>query len=216
MHLIMLGPPGSGKGTQGQMLAEDLQIPHIATGDIFRTAVQELTELGQRAQGYMNRGELVPDEVVVGIVSERLREPDCKKGFVLDGFPRTVEQAEALDEILLGLGKKLDGVILLEVGKEELVGRLSGRRVCRRCGATYHVEHTPPRREERCDRCGGELYQREDDGEETVRRRLDVHEGQTKPLRMYYQRRGLLHIIDANQPIKKVFADILGELGRGQ
>lgn len=216
MHLIMLGPPGSGKGTQGQMLAEDLQIPHIATGDIFRTAVQELTELGQRAQGYMNRGELVPDKVVVGIVSERLREPDCKKGFVLDGFPRTVEQAEALDEILLGLGKKLDGVILLEVGKEELVGRLSGRRVCRRCGATYHVEHTPPRREERCDRCGGELYQREDDGEETVRRRLDVHEGQTKPLRMYYQRRGLLHIIDASQPIKKVFADILGELGRGQ
>ncbi len=216
MHLIMLGPPGSGKGTQGQMLADDLQIPHIATGDIFRTAVQELTELGQRAQGYMNRGELVPDEVVVGIVSERLREPDCKKGFVLDGFPRTVEQAEALDEILLGLGKKLDGVILLEVGKEELVGRLSGRRVCRRCGATYHVEHTPPRREERCDRCGGELYQREDDGEETVRRRLDVHEGQTKPLRMYYQRRGLLHIIDASQPIKKVFADILGELGRGQ
>ncbi|NLP18429.1 MAG: adenylate kinase [Firmicutes bacterium] len=216
MHLVMLGPPGSGKGTQGEMLAEDLQIPHIATGDIFRRAVKESTELGQKAQLYMNRGELVPDEVVVGIVSERLREPDCKKGFVLDGFPRTVGQAKALDEILLGLGEKLDGVILLKVEKEVLVGRLSGRRVCRRCGATYHVDYTPPRRMGRCDRCGGELYQRKDDGEETVRRRLDVHQGQTEPLQIYYRERGLLHTIDAGQSIERVFTDIREELGRGQ
>ncbi|NLJ34144.1 MAG: adenylate kinase [Firmicutes bacterium] len=216
MHLIMLGPPGSGKGTQGEMVAQALGLPHIATGDIFRQAVKESTKMGRKAQLYMERGELVPDEVVVGIVSERLKKPDCKGGFVLDGFPRTVAQAEALNGILLGLGKKLDGAILLEVEREILVERLSGRRVCRQCGATYHLEHTPPGEPDRCDKCGGQLYQRKDDGEETVRRRLNVYAEEAGPLEAYYQERGLLRIVPANQPIKMVFADILRKLGRGQ
>ncbi|HHW54464.1 MAG: adenylate kinase [bacterium] len=216
MRLIMLGPPGAGKGTQGGMLARALEVPHIATGDIFRQAVREETELGRRAKSYLEQGELVPDEIVVGIVLERLQKPDCGKGFILDGFPRTVQQAEALEEFLQKEGKALTGVILLDVDPEVLVERLTGRRVCRQCGATYHVRNMPPREEGRCDECGGELYQREDDREETVRHRLDVHERQTRPLRDYYEKQDLLHVFDAAQPIEDVFAAIMEQLGRGR
>ena len=216
MRLIMLGPPGAGKGTQGGMLARALEVPHIATGDIFRQAVREETELGRRAKSYLEQGELVPDEIVVGIVLERLQKPDCGKGFILDGFPRTVQQAEALEEFLQKEGKALTGVILLDVDPEVLVERLTGRRVCRQCGATYHVRNMPPREEGRCDECGGELYQREDDREETVRHRLDIHERQTRPLRDYYEKQDLLHVFDAAQPIEDVFAAIMEQLGRGR
>lgn len=216
MRLIMLGPPGAGKGTQGAMLARALQVPHIATGDIFRQAVKEFTALGRKAQSYLERGELVPDEIVVEIVLERLQKPDCGKGFILDGFPRTVKQAEAFEEFLRKEDKALQGVILLDVDPEVLVERLSGRRICRKCGATYHVRYMPSREEGRCDKCGGELYQREDDREETVRHRLDVHESQTRPLRDYYKKRDLLYVFDAAQPIEGVFADIMEQLGRGQ
>ena len=216
MRLIMLGPPGAGKGTQGGMLARALEVPHIATGDIFRQAVREETELGRRAKSYLEQGELVPDEIVVGIVLELLQKPDCGKGFILDGFPRTVQQAEALEEFLQKEGKALTGVILLDVDPEVLVERLTGRRVCRQCGATYHVRNMPPREEGRCDECGGELYQREDDREETVRHRLDVHERQTRPLRDYYEKQDLLHVFDAAQPIEDVFAAIMEQLGRGR
>jgi adenylate kinase len=198
------------------MLARALEVPHIATGDIFRQAVREETELGRRAKSYLEQGELVPDEIVVGIVLERLQKPDCGKGFILDGFPRTVQQAEALEEFLQKEGKALTGVILLDVDPEVLVERLTGRRVCRQCGATYHVRNMPPREEGRCDECGGELYQREDDREETVRHRLDVHERQTRPLRDYYEKQDLLHVFDAAQPIEDVFAAIMEQLGRGR
>ncbi|MGI6143732.1 MAG: adenylate kinase [bacterium] len=216
MRLIMLGPPGAGKGTQGAMLARALQVPHIATGDIFRQAVKEFTALGRKAQSYLERGELVPDEIVVEIVLERLQKPDCGKGFILDGFPRTVKQAQALEEFLHKEGNALTGVILLDVDPEVLVERLTGRRVCRRCGATYHFQYMPSRVEGRCDECGGELYQREDDREETVRHRLDVHESQTRPLRDYYEKRNLLYVFDAARPIEGVFVEIMEQLGRGQ
>ncbi|HHY36878.1 MAG TPA: adenylate kinase [Firmicutes bacterium] len=216
MRLIMLGPPGAGKGTQGGMLARALQVPHIATGDIFRQAVKEATELGRRAKSYLEKGELVPDGIVVGIVLERLQKSDCEKGFILDGFPRTVQQAEALEGFLHQEGKELTGVILLDVDPEVLVERLTGRRVCRQCGATYHIRNMPPQREGRCDKCGGELYQREDDREETVRHRLQVHESQTRPLRDYYEKRGLLSVFAAARPIEEVFAAIMEQLGRGR
>lgn len=213
MRLILFGPPGAGKGTQAQLLSSRLGVPQIATGDILREAVREGTELGRLAKQYMDRGELVPDDVVIGIVEERLRRPDCARGFILDGFPRTIKQAEALDEILARMGVKLDAVINLEVDEEEVVRRLANRRTCRSCGAVYHLIFNPPRREGVCDRCGGPLYQRDDDREETVRNRLKVYREQTQPLLRYYEERGLLRNVNGNLSIEEVFNGILRAIG---
>ena len=190
MRVIFLGPPGAGKGTQARMLAAGWGVPHIATGDMLREAVANETKL--EAKVYMARGDLVPDKVVIGVVAERLAEPDASKGFLLDGFPRTVAQAEALESLLKDRGLELDRVIFFQVSPEELVRRLSGRRVCKRCASNFHVLSAPPRVDGVCDRCGGELYQREDDREATVRERLEIYGKRTSPLLDYYRNRGLL------------------------
>jgi len=195
MRLLFLGPPGAGKGTQARTLAAEQGIVQIATGDMLREAVARGTRLGLEARSYMNRGVLVPDDVVVGLVAERLDAPDAKKGFILDGFPRTVAQAEALERLLKDRELAVEQVIYFEVSEKELLRRLTGRRMCRRCEHPYHVEFSPPTRAGRCDRCGGELYQREDDSEAAVRRRLEVHAAQTAPLLEYYRSRGLLTAI---------------------
>ena len=187
MNLILLGPPGAGKGTQAQRIVERYHIPQVSTGDILRTAVKEGTPLGKKAKAFMDQGQLVPDEVVIGIIEGRLRAPDCNPGFILDGFPRTIVQAEALQAILTKMGKSMDHVINIEVYSEELVRRLTGRRTCRNCGAMFHLLFHPPKREGICDRCGGVLYQREDDKEETIRMRLREYEKQTTPLIQHYQ-----------------------------
>lgn len=192
MRLIFLGPPGAGKGTQARALAAQQGIPQIATGDMLREAVAKGSRLGTEAKAYMDRGALVPDEVVVGLVAERLGQSDTKPGFILDGFPRTVVQAEALERLLKEREIGVDRVVFFDVSEGELLRRLTGRRVCRSCGATYHVVFSPPERAGKCDRCGGELYQRDDDSEATVRRRLVVYTEQTSPLLDYYQSRGLL------------------------
>lgn len=192
MRLIFLGPPGAGKGTQARTLAGEQGIPQIATGDMLREAVARGTRLGREAKSYMDRGALVPDEVVVGLVAERLDRNDAKKGFILDGFPRTVAQAEALERLLKDRDLAVERVIFFEVSESELLRRLTGRRVCRGCGATYHLAFSPPKKAGRCDQCEGELYQREDDGEAIVRRRLAVYAEQTSPLLDYYRSRGLL------------------------
>lgn len=187
MNLIFLGPPGAGKGTQAKMLIERYSIPQISTGDILRAAVAEETDLGKKAKEYMEAGKLVPDEVVIGIIEQRLKQSDCEKGFILDGFPRTVAQAEALDKVLENMGSKIDHVLSLDVPAEELIKRLTGRRTCKNCGAMYHVIFKPPKSEGICDKCGGELYQRSDDNEETVKSRLNVYEQQTRPLTDFQQ-----------------------------
>lgn len=210
MHIILLGAPGAGKGTQADMLAEQHGIPHIAPGDIFRQAVKNGTPLGVNAREYMDRGQLVPDEIVVGMMRERLAQPDCRKGFILDGFPRTVAQADALAQTLAELGLPLDRAINLDVSEGELVRRLTGRRVCPNCGATYHVLFNPPGREGVCDACGGTLVQRDDDREETVRKRLEVYAVQTQPLIDYYRERGLLAEVNGEQPL----AAVAGEIAR--
>ncbi len=212
MNIIMLGPPGAGKGTQAQMLAEKYGIPQISTGDMLRAAVAEGTELGKKAKEYMDKGQLVPDEVVIGIVKERLSKPDCEKGFILDGFPRTVAQAEALDKMLAEMGKKIDYVINIVVPDEEILKRLTGRRTCRKCGAMYHVIYNPPKVEGVCDKCGGELYQRDDDKEETIKNRLSVYHSQTAPLIGYYRKKGVLVNIDGTKDIKSIFEDICAVL----
>ena len=213
MKIILMGPPGAGKGTQAEKLVEVYQIPHISTGDMFRKAQKDGTELGLKAKSYMEQGQLVPDEVTVGIVKERLAEDDCKDGFLLDGFPRTVQQADALDGILKELGMTLDRVVNIEVDKAFLVDRLTGRRVCRACGATFHVTNKAPKVEGVCDKCGGELYQRNDDTIETVSNRLDVYAAQTAPLIEYYQSKGIMSSIDGSQSMEKVLADIRSALG---
>ena len=213
MNLIMLGPPGSGKGTQAKRLTERFGIPQISTGDILREAVKEGTPLGKEAKRYMDEGKLVPDEVVVGIVRERLKEPDCEKGFILDGFPRTVAQAEALDRILEEMGRKIDHVIDIEVSEDELLKRLTGRRTCKRCGAMYHIIFNPPKRDGICDQCGGELYQRDDDEEETIKARLKVYREQTAPLIDYYEKRGLLRRIEGSGKIEEIEERILKAIG---
>lgn len=208
MRLILLGPPGAGKGTQADLIKKQFDIPHISTGDMLRAARQQRTALGVEAEQYMEAGKLVPDSVVVGIVSERLAEADCSQGFLLDGFPRTVEQAKALEEA----NTQIDAVISIEVPRDLLVERLSGRRICRTCGKAWHTQFNPPPQDSTCD-CGGELFQRSDDNSETVRERLDVYLEQTSPLKGWYSQRDLLVTIDGNQEIEKVFADILDALG---
>lgn len=208
MKIILMGPPGAGKGTQAEKLVELYQIPHISTGDMFRKAQKDGTELGLKAKSFMDQGQLVPDEVTVGIVKERLAEADCKDGFLLDGFPRTVQQADALDNILAELEMALDCVVNIEVDKAFLVDRLTGRRVCRACGATYHIANKAPKVEGVCDKCGGELYQRGDDTIETVSNRLDVYAAQTAPLIDYYKSKGIMSSIDGSKSMEDVLADI--------
>lgn len=212
MKLILLGPPGAGKGTQAQMLTDRFGIPQISTGDILRAAVQEGTPMGLKAKAFMDEGKLVPDEVVVGIVRERLQKDDCADGFILDGFPRTAAQADALKETLQALGKELDAAVSLEVDIEALVERLTGRRTCRGCGKGYHVKFDPPKVEGRCDICGGELFQRDDDKEETIRKRLEVYHEQTAPLIAYYRQQGLLTAVDGMAAIDAVQKQILKAL----
>jgi adenylate kinase len=198
MNLVFLGPPGAGKGTQAKTVSADFSLPHISTGDILRENVAAGTELGAKAKGYMDSGALVPDDLVVSMVAERLTRDDCANGFILDGFPRTTAQAEALAANLDESGRKLDGVLYFKVDDEKVVGRLSGRRMCRGCGAGYHLEYMPPAAEGVCDKCGGELYQRDDDKAETVRARLKVYYAQTAELIDYYRERGLLKEVDAS------------------
>ncbi|MTH55107.1 adenylate kinase [Bacillus mangrovi] len=213
MNLVLMGLPGAGKGTQAEQITEEYHIPHISTGDMFRAAMKDETELGLQAKSFIDKGELVPDEVTIGIVRERLGKADCEKGFLLDGFPRTVAQAEALESILSDLGKKLDHVISINVDKSILMERLTGRRICKNCGATYHLVFNPPAEEGVCDKCGGELYQRADDNEETVSNRLEVNVKQSKPLLDFYSHKGYVREIDGQQDINKVFADIKNLLG---
>lgn len=208
MNIVLMGLPGAGKGTQAEKIVNKYEIPHISTGDMFRAAISQGTELGLKAKSYMDQGALVPDEVTIGIVRERLAQKDCENGFLLDGFPRTVPQAEALDNILEELGKKIDHVINIQVEKDELVARLSCRRICKTCGATYHVIFNPPKVEGKCDKDGGELYTRADDNPETVANRLEVNMKQAQPLLDFYESKGLLTNINGQQEIEKVFADL--------
>lgn len=213
LRTILLGPPGAGKGTQADKIVEKYNIPHISTGDIFRDNIKNGTELGKKAQAYMNKGELVPDDLVIEIATDRLLKDDCKNGFLLDGFPRTVYQAEKLDEFLQAHGQKLDKVLDLEVGEDILMVRLTGRRVCKACGASYHVVNIPPKKEGICDKCGGELIQRADDNEETAKNRIDVYNEQTRPLVDYYEKAGNLARIDGATPLEQTFKDIVAALG---
>lgn len=213
MRIVLLGPPGAGKGTQCKLLEQRLRIPQISTGDILRRGVRKGSQLGREARKYMERGDLVPDDVMVGIVEERLSGADCRNGFLLDGFPRTVPQVKALERILKKLGVALDGAVSLEVPKEELIRRLSGRRTCRECGKMYHTEFEPPTHTGVCDQCGGELYQRVDDSEETIRARLDVYERQTEPVYSHFAKTGILRRIDGTGGTEEVYARILKGLG---
>ncbi len=203
-----MGLPGAGKGTQAEQIVAKYNIPHISTGDMFRAAMKAETEMGLQAKSFIDKGALVPDEVTIGIVRERLSQEDCVRGFLLDGFPRTVAQASALEEIMKDLGKKIDYVLNINVDSGLLLTRLTGRRICKECGATYHLEFNPPAKADVCDKCGGELYQRSDDNEETVANRLDVNIKQTKPLLDFYEELGYLQSINGEQDINKVFADI--------
>ncbi|MCL5736399.1 MAG: adenylate kinase [Actinobacteria bacterium] len=211
--LILLGPPGAGKGTQASRIAADYRIPHVSTGDILRAAVKNQTQMGLEGKKYMDAGELVPDAVVIGIVRERLQEPDTAKGFLMDGFPRTIPQAQALDAALDDLGRAITKTIVILVDEEDLVKRLTGRRICRVCQAPFHVNFNPPREEGVCDKCRGELYQRDDDAEATVRNRLEVYRSQTEPLIDYYDRAGVVARIDGAQSPDEVYASIREVLG---
>jgi len=204
VRVVLVGPPGAGKGTQAQIIAARLSIPKISTGDIFRANVKGGTELGRKAREYMDRGDLVPDEITNAMVRDRLAEPDARDGFLLDGFPRNVPQAEVLNEMLGDLGSKLDVVLELRVDDDEVVRRLAGRRTCPNCGRIWHVELDPPQRDGVCDDCGGELYQRDDDSEETVRHRLDVYQEQTAPLTSFYESQGVLVGVEAIGPVEEV------------
>ncbi len=208
MKFVLLGPPGAGKGTQAEKLAKKYGIPHIATGDILRQSVKDRTKSGMLAKSYMDKGELVPDQILIGIIRDRLSNPDCSKGFILDGFPRTVTQADALSSILRRLNQKLNGMINLEVPQEKVIARLSSRRVCRSCGTNYHIEFNPPKEEGKCDKCDGQLYQRDDDKEESIQNRLKVYQRQTEPLIKYYKKEGLLIPVDGAKDISAVFEDL--------
>ncbi len=214
MKIIMLGAPGAGKGTQAKMIADKYSVPHISTGDIFRANIKNGTELGKKAKTYMDAGQLVPDELVVDLVIDRFKEDDCKNGYVLDGFPRTIPQAEALDNALKAIGEKVDYAIDVDVPDENIVKRMSGRRACVGCGATYHIVTIPTKVEGKCDKCGEDLIIREDDKPETVLSRLDVYHKQTQPLIDYYNEQGILRSVDGTVDMKDVFnaiVDILGE-----
>jgi len=208
MNLILLGPPGAGKGTQAERISALYSIPHISTGDIFRENLKKGTELGLEAKGYMDRGELVPDGLVIDIVKDRLEKPDCQDGFILDGFPRTVAQADALKEILAAMGMPLDHVLNIQVPRDVVVKRLTARRTCRSCGSIYHLIYDPPEKEGVCNDCGGELYRRDDDSEETVLARMDEYEDKTQPLIDYYRGEGLLRDIDGSVEPGEVFEAI--------
>ncbi|QPC48055.1 adenylate kinase [Mangrovibacillus cuniculi] len=212
MNLVLMGLPGAGKGTQAERIVEKYGIPHISTGDMFRAAMKNETALGLKAKSFMDQGALVPDDVTIGIVRERLSQEDCQNGFLLDGFPRTVAQAEALENMLSELGKKIDYVLNISVDRSILKDRLTGRRICKDCGATYHLIFNPPAQEGVCDRCGGELYQRADDNEETVENRLEVNIKQTQPLLDFYEDKGYLRTFDGQKEISEVFEDIDGLL----
>ncbi|RNC63024.1 MAG: adenylate kinase [Candidatus Dichloromethanomonas elyunquensis] len=212
MRAILMGPPGAGKGTQAEMLIEHFKIPHISTGDMFRTAIKERTPLGLKAKEYMDSGALVPDEVTIGIVADRLAQADCLNGFLLDGFPRTAAQADALAKILSDLNMGLDGIINIEVEDAILLERLTGRRVCKQCSSTFHTVYHPSKEQGVCDKCGGELYQRSDDTLETAQNRLKVYNDQTEPLIAYYSEQGRLKRIQGDQEIGQVFRDVLDVL----
>lgn len=214
MRVVFLGPPGAGKGTQTKFLEARYGVCLISTGEMLRQAVQDGTPLGDKARAYIEKGELVPDDLMVGLMARRLREKDCGKGFILDGFPRTLAQAEGLERALQGMGWKLDGVLFLDVPRRVAVERLSHRRTCRVCGGLYHLVSDPPQREGVCDRCGGELYQRDDDKEETIAARLRVYEEQTLPVVDYYRRKGLLDRIDGTGNVEEIRARILEALER--
>ncbi len=214
MKIIMLGAPGAGKGTQAKMIAERYGIPHVSTGDIFRANIKNNTELGQKAKAYMDKGELVPDELTVSILLDRVAQDDCAGGYVLDGFPRTIPQAEILDQELTKLGETIDVAINVDVPDENIVRRMSGRRACINCGATYHVEHVPPKKEGICDVCGSELILRDDDKPETVQNRLKVYHDQTQPLIEYYSKKGVIRDVDGTKDMKDVFDDITAILGQ--
>lgn len=209
MNIILMGLPGAGKGTQASEIVKKFPIPHISTGDMFRKAIKDETDLGKEAKSYMDRGELVPDEVTVGIVKDRISEDDAKKGFLLDGFPRTIDQAESLSQIMSELDREIDAVINIEVPEEELMNRLTGRRICEKCGTTYHLVFNPPKVDGICDIDGGKLYQREDDNPETVSNRLSVNVKQSKPILEYYNNKGVLKNIDGSKDIDEVTNDVI-------
>lgn len=213
MKIIMLGAPGAGKGTQAKMIAEKYGIPHVSTGDIFRANIKNGTELGMEAKKYMDKGLLVPDELTVKILLDRVAKDDCAKGYVLDGFPRTIHQADVLEEALNKIGDKIDFAIDVDVPDENIIRRMSGRRACLSCGATYHIEHVPPKAEGICDKCGQELVLRDDDKAETVKNRLNVYHEQTQPLIEFYEKKGVLKSVDGTVDMKDVFAAIVGILG---
>lgn len=213
MKIIMLGAPGAGKGTQAKQIADKYGIPHISTGDIFRANIKNGTELGKKAKTFMDQGLLVPDDLVVDLIMDRFKEADCANGYVLDGFPRTIPQAEALDNALAAIGEKVDYAINVEVPDENIVRRMSGRRACVGCGATYHMVYNPSKTEGLCDRCNGELILRDDDKPETVNKRLGVYHQQTQPLIAYYDKKGVLKEVDGTKDMKEVFSDIVAILG---
>lgn len=213
MKIIMLGAPGAGKGTQAKQIADKYRIPHISTGDIFRANIKNGTELGKKAKQYMDQGLLVPDELTCDLVMDRIGQDDCENGFILDGFPRTIPQAEVLDKALTELGDKIDYAIDVDVPDENIIKRMGGRRACLSCGATYHIEHVPPKKEGICDKCGSELVLRDDDKPETVKNRLNVYHEQTQPLIDFYTRKGVLKTVDGTVDMKDVFAAIVAILG---
>lgn len=213
MKIIMLGAPGAGKGTQAKKIAEKYQIPHVSTGDIFRSNMKEGTELGMKAKAYMDQGALVPDELTIGMLMDRIAKEDCKNGYVLDGFPRTIPQAESLKNALSENGQKIDFAVNVDVPDENIISRMAGRRACVACGATYHIVYNPPKTEDVCDICGQKLILRDDDKPETVKKRLAVYHEQTQPLIEYYDKEGVLANVDGTQDLKKVFSDITAILG---
>lgn len=213
MKIVLLGPPGAGKGTQAKSISNRYSIPHISTGDIFRKNISENTPLGIEAKSYMDNGQLVPDEVTINMVKDRLQQDDCKNGYLLDGFPRTVHQAEALDNFLTEREESIDTALLIEVPKEFILERITGRRVCPSCGASYHIKFNPPTNDGKCDLCGSDVIQRKDDTEETVKERLDVYENQTQPLIDFYKNKKQLSVVDGTQAINEVFESICKILG---
>ena len=213
MRIIMLGAPGAGKGTQAKRIAEKYNVPHISTGDIFRENIKNGTELGNKAKAYMEAGDLVPDELVLELVMDRFEKEDCENGYVLDGFPRTIPQAEALDEALEAKGQSIDNVIDVDVPDDHIIKRMAGRRTCAHCGAIFHLEHMPPKIEGKCDQCGGHLMMREDDLPDTVIARLKTYHEQTQPLKDYYGAKGLVHSVDGTQDREVVFAEVVKILG---